>query len=118
MEETKGLSGRVRDALESLVVECQDIVHRYRFAHVISGDEFSLLRGRSCSVDQRSIPYLDSDVADLSGLQNIHDQSNVTMASVTGLPCPAVQVRQADQPWRDNGGLALCTQQWPGRYKR
>jgi hypothetical protein len=110
--------GARRARVGRLVVECQDIVHRYRFAHVISGDEFGLLRGCSYGVDQRSIPYLDSDVTDLSSLQNVHDQSYVTMASVTGLPCPAVWVRQADQSWRDDEGLALCTQHWHGRYER
>ena len=77
MEETKGLSGRVRGAFGWLVkMECQDIRSSItRFVHIVAGDEFGLLRAAAVAASTNApSPISSLDVADLSGFQNVHDE--------------------------------------------
>jgi hypothetical protein len=111
----QGLPLCLRRGLE---VKSQYVVHRCRFAKKRPGNELGLLRGCGRGVNQNCIPEFRANVTGLSVLQYIDNQPYMAVTSVAGLPCTAIRRRQADQPGRRYGRLALSTQRRQRRYKR
>ena len=111
----KAVQGEGGDRLE---VQGEDVIHCCRFTKVRARNELSLLRRDPRGFDQNGVPKFCPNIARLSILLYIDNQPYLAMISVTGLPCSAIWYRQADQPWRDYGRLALRRQRRQRRYKR
>jgi hypothetical protein len=79
-----------------LKVHGQHIIHHSGLAKIGAGNKLGLLSGFGGSFDQNASAYLGSDIPGFSVFQNIDNQPNGTVASVTGLPCFAVRKGDTD----------------------
>jgi hypothetical protein len=96
-------------------VKGQDVIHHGWLAKVGTGNEFGLLSDRNGGIDQNIVPKFGADIAGFTVFENVDDQPDRTMASMTGFAGFAIQSWDADQPGRSDGG-SLRTQLRQWRY--
>jgi hypothetical protein len=87
-----------------LKVQGQHVVHHGWFAKIGARDELGLLGGGGGSIDQNVISQFSPDVSWFSVFENIDDQPDLAVVTVTGFAGFAIRKGQADQPGRGNGG--------------